>query len=55
LGYIDSVKGYILATGFSGHGFCLGPIAGKLLSELVVDGTPSLSLHEVRFSRFERQ
>ena len=55
LGYIDSVKGYILATGFSGHGFCLGPIAGKLISELVVDGAPSLSLHEVRFSRFERQ
>lgn len=54
LGPADSVKGYILATGFSGHGFCLGPIAGKLVSELVVDGAPSLSLHAVRLSRFEQ-
>jgi len=52
---IDSaigIRGYILASGFSGHGFCLGPIAGKLLSELIVDGEPSLSLREFRLSRF---
>ncbi len=49
---VDSIKGYILASGFSGHGFCLGPIAGKLLSELIVDGEPSLPLHEFRLSRF---
>ncbi len=52
LGPVDSVRGYILATGFSGHGFCLGPIAGKLISELIVDGAPSLSLHEFRLARF---
>jgi sarcosine oxidase subunit beta len=49
---VDRIKGYILASGFSGHGFCLGPIAGKLLSELIVDGQPSLPLHEFRLSRF---
>ncbi len=49
---VDRIKGYILASGFSGHGFCLGPIAGKLLSELIVDGEPSLPLHEFRLSRF---
>lgn len=49
---VDGIKGYILASGFSGHGFCLGPIAGKLLGELIVDGEPSLSLHEFRLSRF---
>lgn len=52
IGRVDGIKGYILASGFSGHGFCLGPIAGKLLSELIVDGEPSLSLHEFRLSRF---
>lgn len=52
IGPVDGVEGYILASGFSGHGFCLGPIAGKLLSELIVDGEPSLSLHEFRLSRF---
>ncbi len=49
---VDGIKGYILASGFSGHGFCLGPIAGKLLSELIVDGEPSLPLDKFRFSRF---
>jgi sarcosine oxidase subunit beta len=52
LGPVDQVQGYLLATGFSGHGFCLGPIAGKLLSELIVDGEPSLSLHAFRLARF---
>jgi sarcosine oxidase subunit beta len=49
---VDGIPGYIVASGFSGHGFCLGPIAGKLLCELIVDGGPSLSLQEFRLSRF---
>jgi sarcosine oxidase subunit beta len=53
LGPVDSIEGHILAVGFSGHGFCLGPIVGKLLSELIVDGEPSIALHDFRLSRFE--
>jgi len=53
LGPADGIDGYVLATGFSGHGFCLGPIVGLLLSELVVDGKPSLSLDKFRLSRFD--
>lgn len=49
---VDGISGYILASGFSGHGFCLGPIAGKLVSELIIDGEPSLPLDEFRLSRF---
>jgi sarcosine oxidase subunit beta len=49
---VEGITGYLLASGFSGHGFCLGPIAGKLLSEMIVEGTPSLPLHEFRLSRF---
>ena len=52
IGPVEGIQGYILASGFSGHGFCLGPIAGQLLSELIVDGEPSLPLHEFRLSRF---
>jgi sarcosine oxidase subunit beta len=52
LGPADGIDGYILATGFSGHGFCLGPIVGQLLSELIVDGKPSLSLDEFHLARF---
>jgi len=52
IGPVDGINGYILATGFSGHGFCLGPIVGKLLSELVVDGESSMSLDALNLSRF---
>ncbi len=53
IGPVDGIQGYLLATGFSGHGFCLGPIVGKLLSEWVVDGQPSMSLDEFQFARFK--
>ena len=52
LGEVPSPRGFVLATGFSGHGFALGPIAGRLVSELVLDGKPSLDLAGFRFSRF---
>ncbi len=52
IGPVEGLRGCLLATGFSGHGFCLGPIVGKLLSELVLDGQASMSLDELRFSRF---
>ncbi len=44
--------GLVLATGFSGHGFGMGPIVGRLVSELILDPAPSLDLHAFRFSRF---
>jgi sarcosine oxidase subunit beta len=53
MGPVDGIQGYLLATGFSGHGFCLGPIAGKLLSEVVADGEPSISLAALNLSRFK--
>src|SRR5215470_9117758 len=52
LGEVPGLRGFVLATGFSGHGFAMGPIAGRLVSELIVDGKPSLDLTAFRFSRF---
>jgi glycine/D-amino acid oxidase-like deaminating enzyme len=52
LGEVPSLRGFVLATGFSGHGFAMGPIAGRLVSELIVDGKPSLDIAAFRFSRF---
>jgi glycine/D-amino acid oxidase-like deaminating enzyme len=49
---VDSPRGLVVATGFSGHGFALGPIAGRLVSELIVDDTPSLDLTGFRYARF---
>jgi len=52
LGEVPPLRGFVLATGFSGHGFAMGPIAGRLVSELIVDGKPSLDIAGLRFSRF---
>jgi glycine/D-amino acid oxidase-like deaminating enzyme len=52
LGGVPALGGLIVATGFSGHGFAMGPIAGRLVTELIVDGKPSLDLQGFRFTRF---
>jgi sarcosine oxidase subunit beta len=33
------VDGLVIATGFSGHGFCLGPVTGEILADLAMEGT----------------
>jgi glycine/D-amino acid oxidase-like deaminating enzyme len=38
---VDSLPGLWVATGFSGHGFGIGPGAGKLAADLVT-GDPTL-------------
>lgn len=52
LGEVARPRGLVLATGFSGQGFSLGPITGRLIGELIVDRRASLDLHPFRFSRF---
>ena len=52
IGEAEELPGFIYATGFSGHGFAFGPIAGKVLSELILDGQPSHDLHAFRPGRF---
>lgn len=32
------VEGFFVVTGFSGHGFMHGPVSGRLMAELIVDG-----------------
>ena len=50
---LDSPRGLVLATGFSGHGFGMGPIVGRLVSEIIVNAKPSLDISGLRFSRFK--
>ncbi len=52
LGASSTVGGFIFATGFSGHGLALGPIAGQLTAELIADGQPSLDIHHMDYARF---
>jgi glycine/D-amino acid oxidase-like deaminating enzyme len=52
LGEVPALPGLVVATGFSGHGFAMGPIAGRLVAEVIVDGKASLDIAPFRFSRF---
>ena len=49
---IDSLPGLVVATGFSGHGFGIGPAAGRLAADLVTGSTPIVDPTDFRFSRF---
>jgi sarcosine oxidase subunit beta len=49
----DEIEGLVIAGGFSGHGFCLGPITGQIVCELVTEGETSLPIEPFRRGRFE--
>lgn len=49
---VDALPGFYIATGFSGHGFGIGPAAGRLAADLVTGGDPIVDPAPFRFSRF---
>ena len=49
---VGSVPGFHLATGFSGHGFGIGPGAGKAIAGMLTGIDSGISLNEFRLSRF---
>jgi glycine/D-amino acid oxidase-like deaminating enzyme len=49
---IDRIPGFFMASGFSGHGFGIGPAAGRLMADLVTGRTPLVDPAHFRFSRF---
>ncbi|MCA3560037.1 MAG: FAD-binding oxidoreductase [Aestuariivirga sp.] len=49
---VDALPGFHLCTGFSGHGFGLGPGAGKLMAEIVTGETPCVDPSPFRYTRF---
>ena len=52
VGPVPAYRGLYLATGHAMLGLTLGPITGLLLSEMVLDGTPSMEIPELRADRF---
>ena len=52
IGEVPSVPGFFLATGFSGHGFGIGPGAGRLTADLVAGDVPLVDPAPFRFDRF---
>jgi len=55
LGPVDGIPGLLVATGFSGHGFGIGPAAGYLMAQLATGRAPSVDLHPFRFARFQQR
>ncbi len=49
---VDSLPGFYIATGFTGHGFGLGPGAGRLMAQIVMGQTPVVDPLPFRYSRF---
>ena len=48
------VEGFLVVGGFSGHGFMHGPISGKLMTELILDGEfKTLDVSMLDLARFE--
>jgi glycine/D-amino acid oxidase-like deaminating enzyme len=51
---VPSIPGLFIASGFSGHGFGIGPGAGHLMADLVTGSRPVVDPQPYRYQRFER-
>jgi sarcosine oxidase subunit beta len=48
------IAGFYVVVGFSGHGFMHGPISGKLMAEIILDGSASsVDISMLDIARFE--
>jgi glycine/D-amino acid oxidase-like deaminating enzyme len=51
---VAALPGFYLASGFSGHGFGIGPASGRLIADLVAGDAPIVDPTPFRFERFAR-
>jgi sarcosine oxidase subunit beta len=55
LGRVPEVEGFILANGFSGHGFQHSPAVGKVIAELIIDGNATtIDISSLSIERFKK-
>jgi glycine/D-amino acid oxidase-like deaminating enzyme len=54
IGPVEAIPGFYIASGFSGHGFGIGPGAGKLMAEIVTGAPTSVDARPFRLDRFKR-
>jgi glycine/D-amino acid oxidase-like deaminating enzyme len=52
IGEIPSIPGFVLAAGFSGHGFGIGPGAGHLIADIVSGAAPLVDPRPYHPNRF---
>ena len=54
-GPIEEYDNLYVATGYSGHGYMMGPITGKVITEWILDGKPSIPQAErLTLERFKK-
>ncbi|MFL5281916.1 MAG: NAD(P)/FAD-dependent oxidoreductase [Rhodopila sp.] len=49
---VDTLPGFFITTGFTGHGFGIAPGAGRLMAELVCNGRTVVDPTPFRYTRF---
>jgi glycine/D-amino acid oxidase-like deaminating enzyme len=49
---VQEIPGFHVATGFSGHGFGIGPGAGKAIAAMLSGADSSIDLSAMRLGRF---
>ncbi|MFC2058015.1 NAD(P)/FAD-dependent oxidoreductase [Chloroflexota bacterium] len=52
MGKVPGVEGLICAVGFSGHGFMHSPATGRLIAELILEGSTSIDISPLALERF---
>jgi sarcosine oxidase subunit beta len=53
IGEADGVSRFLYATGFSGHGFLMGPAVGEVMRDLYLGRTPVVDVGSLTASRFD--
>ncbi|MCR4842429.1 MAG: FAD-binding oxidoreductase [Eubacterium sp.] len=53
LGMTDEAEGLVIACGFSGHGFGIGPAVGEQLAMLITEGKTSVDISGLKYGRFK--
>jgi sarcosine oxidase subunit beta len=54
VGEFETPSRFLYTTGFSGHGFQLGPAVGEVMRDMVLGRTPSIDISAFAADRFER-
>lgn len=49
---VPEITGLVVAAGFSGHGFCLGPVTGRILADLTLHRSTALPIEPFCRERF---
>lgn len=53
IGPVEEAPGLLMAAGYSAHGFCLGPVTGKIFSQLICGEDPCADYTPLRYNRFQ--